>query len=143
MRPFVLLLSLPILTGVAMALYERITLKSGLSVGQYVAVSNLAYLVPVLIWCIVRGEFIDPALGPNVVAFWRELVVYSGLSVLISVGWWFSSRLSGVAHSSAFESSYPMFVLLFSAIFNGRTLKVREVVAMLAVMLGLTLLQAK
>ncbi|MGJ5814477.1 hypothetical protein [Paludibaculum fermentans] len=139
--PIVVLLSLPIFTGLAVVLYERITLRSGLTIGQYIVLSNLMYLIPVLIWCFVKGELTASSLRVPWTAYWKELSAYSLLSILVSVCWWYSSRLAGVTLSSAFESSYPIFVLMFSVLWNNQPVTVREVASILVIALGLVLLR--
>jgi uncharacterized membrane protein len=131
---------LPVITGIIAALYERIVKESGLSCSQYILVFNLIESVLILVWCYVSGQFSLSEIGAVTLKNWFILIIYILFCIAISFGWWFSTIASGVSVSAAFESSYPIFVLIFAMIINGRPASFKEVVGIVMITTGTIIL---
>ena len=133
-------LFLPISTGIACAIYERLVIKSGFTIGQYILINNFLYLLPFAVWCLYKGELRPSILKAPILANLGNLLLYGLLCVAISIGWWYCTQLKGVTISSALEASYPVFVLISVVIMNKRPMTLREIAGVVIVTLGMVIL---
>jgi drug/metabolite transporter (DMT)-like permease len=134
-----MLLALPMLTGLCLALYEKLVILPGIRMSQVYLAYFIGSAVPLVIWGLFRGELTPAGFAP-LVKEWPALTLYLALSMLISVGWWFCTSKKGVAVTASFESAYPAFALLFSVFVNRRLLRATEACGLALVMAGVMLL---